>query len=80
MTAKQLKTLTVSGLAAWRGWLARHHAAESEIWLVFHKVHTGRPTISYSDALDEALVRFVRHGQQSRDGHPAFPEFVTPSS
>jgi uncharacterized protein YdeI (YjbR/CyaY-like superfamily) len=27
----------------------------SEIWLVFHKVHTGKPSISYEDAVDEAL-------------------------
>ena len=25
------------------------------MWLVFHKRHTGRPSISYQDALDEAL-------------------------
>ena len=42
-------------LEAWRKWLARHHDSESEIWLVFHKAHTGRPTIAYEDAVDEAL-------------------------
>ena len=36
-------------------WLAKNHATVSEIWLVFHKVHTGKPTISYEDAVDEAL-------------------------
>ena len=55
MATKTLKTLDVPTLAAWRKWLAKHHASESEIWLVFHKVHTSRPTIAYSDALDEAL-------------------------
>ena len=42
-------------LAAWRKWLAAHHNSEPEIWLVFYKVHTGRPSIAYGDALDEAL-------------------------
>ena len=55
MPTKTLKTLDAPTLAAWRKWLASHHDSESEIWLVFHKVHTGQPTISYSDALDEAL-------------------------
>ena len=55
MATKTLKTLDVPTLAAWRKWLAAHHDSESEIWLVFHKVHTGQPTIAYSDALDEAL-------------------------
>lgn len=55
MPAKVLKTLDVPSCAAWRKWLAEHYDSESEIWLVFHKVHTGRPTIGYNDAVDEAL-------------------------
>ncbi|HKY22152.1 MAG TPA: YdeI/OmpD-associated family protein [Vicinamibacterales bacterium] len=27
----------------------------SEVWLIFHKRHTGRPSVSYEDAVDEAL-------------------------
>ena len=38
-----------------RGWLARHHGSESEVWLVFYKQHTGVASIPYKDALDEAL-------------------------
>ena len=39
----------------WHKWLAKHHETESEVWLVFYKVHTGVTSISYQDALDEAL-------------------------
>ena len=39
----------------WRDWLARHHASESEVWLVFHRRHTGVASIAYKEALDEAL-------------------------
>jgi len=31
------------------------HASASEVWLIFHKQHTGMPSIEYLDALDEAL-------------------------
>src|SRR3954447_10815168 len=55
MPKRELKTLDVPTCDAWRQWLAKHHASESEIWLIFHKIHTGRPTISYEDAVDEAL-------------------------
>jgi uncharacterized protein YdeI (YjbR/CyaY-like superfamily) len=48
-------TLDVPTAAQWRRWLAAHHRSESEIWLVFHKRHTGRPTIEYDEAIDEAL-------------------------
>jgi len=50
-----MRTLLVRNVEQWHDWLDEHHASESEVWLVFHKVHTGVPSIDYKDALDEAL-------------------------
>ena len=50
-----MKTLLVKTLKEWRAWLEKHHASEPEIWLVFHKRHTGVSSIDYKDSLDEAL-------------------------
>jgi uncharacterized protein YdeI (YjbR/CyaY-like superfamily) len=50
-----MKTLFVETLAQWRDWLDKHHALESEVWLVFYKQHTGVASIASEDALDEAL-------------------------
>jgi uncharacterized protein YdeI (YjbR/CyaY-like superfamily) len=50
-----MKTLHVETLDQWRDWLDEHHASESEVWLIFHKLHTGIVSIAYKDALDEAL-------------------------
>jgi uncharacterized protein YdeI (YjbR/CyaY-like superfamily) len=55
MNRKALKTLDVRTAAAWRGWLAKHHRSESEVWLIFHKRHTGVSSLAYEDAVDEAL-------------------------
>lgn len=41
--------------SAWRNWLEKNHTTKSELWLVYYKKGTGRPTISYSDSLEEAL-------------------------
>lgn len=41
--------------AAWRAWLTAHHNVKSEIWLVSYRVATGRPNVSYSEAVEEAL-------------------------
>lgn len=49
------KTLHASNRDAWRAWLDRHHETEQEIWLVFYKKHTGKPGVSYEDAVEEAL-------------------------
>src|SRR5258708_27894502 len=50
-----MKTFDAGTLARWRAWLAAHHASEPEIWLIFHKQHTGNSSVEYLDALDEAL-------------------------
>ena len=49
------KLLDIETRGEWRSWLAAHHDSVAEIWLVFHKRHTGRPSIEYRDALEEAL-------------------------
>jgi uncharacterized protein YdeI (YjbR/CyaY-like superfamily) len=50
-----VKTFHAKTLDDWRDWLAKHHDSESEVWLVFHKQHTGVASVDYKDALDEAL-------------------------
>jgi uncharacterized protein YdeI (YjbR/CyaY-like superfamily) len=50
-----MRTFDAGTLARWRRWLAEHHDSESEIWVVFHKKHTSKPSVAYLDALDEAL-------------------------
>lgn len=49
------KTLHVTTRKEWRSWLARHHNTETEIWLVYYRKQTGKPRISYNDAVEEAL-------------------------
>lgn len=55
MLSKTLKTLDARTRQEWRRWLAEHHDSESKVWLVFHKRDTGRASIAYDDAVDEAL-------------------------
>lgn len=39
----------------WRAWLEENYDTEKEVWLIYYKAHTGKPTISYDDTVDEAL-------------------------
>jgi uncharacterized protein YdeI (YjbR/CyaY-like superfamily) len=50
-----MKTLAAQTVDQWRKWLDEHHDTESEVWLIFHKRHTGVESLPHSDALDEAL-------------------------
>lgn len=40
----------------WHKWLLANHQKEDEIWLVYYKKATGKPTISYEEAVMEALT------------------------
>ncbi|HLB35566.1 MAG TPA: YdeI/OmpD-associated family protein [Gemmatimonadales bacterium] len=53
--AVNLITLDVRTRAAWRQWLARHHASSPGIWLVRHKQHSGVKSMFYEDVVCEAL-------------------------
>ena len=50
-----VKTFVAETADQWHQWLDEHSDSESEVWLVFHKQHTGVGSIAYPDALDEAL-------------------------
>jgi uncharacterized protein YdeI (YjbR/CyaY-like superfamily) len=47
--------LLVIGRDEWRAWLEENHDTQTEVWLVFLKRHTGRRSIAYEDAVEEAL-------------------------
>jgi len=40
---------------AFRAWLQRHHAREKELWVGFHKKGSGKPSITWPEAVDAAL-------------------------
>lgn len=50
-----MKSFYAPTLARWRNWLTKHHRSQSEVWLVFYKQHTGRPSVAYEDSVNEAL-------------------------
>ena len=54
-----VKTLRVRTIAQWRDWLARHHASESEVWLIFHKNHAGVASIDYKDVFDATAAEYL---------------------
>ncbi|MDO7844888.1 YdeI/OmpD-associated family protein [Hymenobacter sp. M29] len=41
--------------AEWRQWLAAHHASTPGVWLVYCKKASGLPSLSYAEAVEEAL-------------------------
>jgi uncharacterized protein YdeI (YjbR/CyaY-like superfamily) len=42
-------------VAQWRAWLEEHHADEDGVWLVMWRPGTGRPRVTYEEAILESL-------------------------
>ena len=40
---------------AWRDWLAKNYDKSSGVWFVYFKKHTGKPRVSYDEAVEEGL-------------------------
>ena len=50
-----METVFAADRVEWRRWLKRNSARSQEIWLVFYKKASGKPTVSYDHAVEEAL-------------------------
>jgi len=50
-----MKQLYFSSSQEWREWLKHYHDKETEVWLIFFKKDTGKPSIEYELAVEEAL-------------------------
>ncbi|WP_254413104.1 YdeI/OmpD-associated family protein [Dyadobacter diqingensis] len=55
MTESEIKTFCPVSRQQWRAWLEAHHEQEKSVWLIFYKNKSNLPTITWSEAVDEAL-------------------------
>jgi uncharacterized protein YdeI (YjbR/CyaY-like superfamily) len=39
----------------WHAWLEEHHEKHEELWVGFHKVGSGKPSVTWPEAVDGAL-------------------------
>jgi uncharacterized protein YdeI (YjbR/CyaY-like superfamily) len=72
------KPVWMRSRAAWRRWLDRHHAKRSDVWLAYYKAHTGRPSVTYVDAVEEALCYGWIDGQVRRIDDESWCQRFTP--
>ena len=49
------ETIYASDREAWRQWLSENHASAREIWLIYYRPASGKPSIPYLHAVEEAL-------------------------
>ena len=74
-----LPELLIVDAHEWRTWLSAHHADSNGVWLVLAKKGTADPTtLSYDDALDEAICFGWIDGQLGRRDATTFRRRFTP--
>jgi len=77
--AVALSELLVTDAAAWRAWLGEHHGDGVGVELVLAKKGTTEPTtLTYEEALDEALCHGWIDGQVRRRDERTFRQRFTP--
>lgn len=64
--------------AAFRAWLEKHAADENELLVGFHKVDSGKPSMTWSESVDEALCFGWIDGVRKRIDDAAYSIRFTP--
>lgn len=72
------ETTCAADQAAWRAWLEEHHATATEIWLVYYKKGSGKPSVVYKQALEEALCFGWIDGQLKKIDEQRYAQRFTP--
>ncbi|MEO6549993.1 MAG: YdeI/OmpD-associated family protein [Ferruginibacter sp.] len=55
MPANEIATYYPKTKLHWRKWLIKNHVRKNAVWIIMYKQKAGKPTITWSDAVDEAL-------------------------
>jgi uncharacterized protein YdeI (YjbR/CyaY-like superfamily) len=75
----EVPELLVRDAVAWRAWLGEHHDAPTGVWLVLAKKGVTEPTsLTYVQALDEALCHGWIDGQVKRNDERTYRQRFTP--
>jgi len=64
--------------AAFGAWLRKHQATHTELWVGFWKKATGKPTLTWSESVDEALCHGWIDGTRRSHDHEGYCIRFTP--
>jgi uncharacterized protein YdeI (YjbR/CyaY-like superfamily) len=75
---ESVKTIYAKNRKEWRYWLQKNHHSQKGIWLVYYKKHTGQTSISYTDAVEEAICFGWIDGQIKKIDDDKYMQRYTP--
>jgi uncharacterized protein YdeI (YjbR/CyaY-like superfamily) len=74
----ELPVLTCASAQEWADWLGEHHETAPGVWLAFAKKGSGRTTVTYAEAVEEALSHGWIDGQTRRLDDAYYLQRFTP--
>lgn len=77
MQTTAIETFSPTSRENWREWLAENHRSKQSIWLVYYKIQANIPTVSYNDAVDEALCFGWIDSTKKSLGNDTFMQFFS---
>jgi uncharacterized protein YdeI (YjbR/CyaY-like superfamily) len=77
-TGSEMQVVSFSSSREWRKWIAANHAKSDGVWLRFFKKGSHEDTVTYSEALEEALCYGWIDGQVNKYDASSYIQKFTP--
>ncbi|WP_114821475.1 YdeI/OmpD-associated family protein [Chryseobacterium sp. KLBC 52] len=77
MHHKEIETYCPQSQADWRQWLKKNHQSRQSVWLVYHTKKSNIPSLSWSEAVDEALCFGWIDSTTKKINNISFMQFFT---
>ena len=77
-SGNEMQVVSFASPKEWRKWIAVNHATSSGIWLRFFKKDSGIKTVTYAEALEEALCYGWIDGQVNKYDATSYIQKFTP--
>ena len=76
-SVSETEAIFFNSAKAFRAWLGVNHRKATELWVGFWKKHTGKPSLTWRESVDEALCHGWIDGiRRSRDGESYVQRFT----
>jgi uncharacterized protein YdeI (YjbR/CyaY-like superfamily) len=76
--SKKAMELYFKTMLEWHLWLEENHKKTEGVWFVFYKKNSGKPSVSYNDAVEEALCFGWIDGKIKRVNEDYYIQWFTP--
>jgi uncharacterized protein YdeI (YjbR/CyaY-like superfamily) len=77
-TANEIPVLSFASSKEWEKWITKNHSKSNGIWLRFFKKDSGEKTVTYGEALEEALCYGWIDGQAKKYDAKSYLQKFTP--